>query len=211
MSNLFDENWLNDYQNKRKCQGSTPLLKPKRPASRMKASDLNKQYESPHFKALQLLAKDPSKAKGNQEHYSQVRVLWHYESTNMEIYQRLHATPNGGLRHNATAGKMKAEGQKKGYPDLSLDKPRGLYCGMRIEMKYGKNGLSEEQIQWLRQLDADGYYCVVCYSDKEAIDAINHYWNLGDLDEMPAHINDSLWKKITDLPTSKKVKKHYSP
>ncbi len=30
---------------------------------------------------------------------------------------------------------MKAEGQKKGYPDMSLDKACGIYHGMRIELK----------------------------------------------------------------------------
>lgn len=195
MGNGFDVDWLTDYQNKRKTQGYKPVKTP-RTASRVKASELNLNAESPHFRALQYLAKHPDALKGNQEHYSQVRVLWHFECRDREIYKRLHATPNGGLRDDRTGGKMKAEGQKKGYPDLSLDMPRGVYCGMRIEMKAGRNTLSAEQIEWLRQLNDDGYYCVVCYGDKEAIDAITHYAALDDLGEMPAHINDHLWKKI---------------
>lgn len=204
--NLFNVDWLADYQAKRQTQGNERVKKasPARVSAEAHAAKLARQNESPHYIALQFLANHPEKLKGNQEHYAQVNIFWHYESTAPEIYKRLHSTPNGGLRHTATAGKMKAEGQKRGYPDMSYDKPRGIYCGMRIELKYGKNSLSEEQIEWLNQLSDDGYYCVVCYGEKEAIDAINAYDRLDDFGEMPAHINDPKWKKNRSLTAIKK-------
>jgi hypothetical protein len=61
---------------------------------------------------------------------------------------------------------MKAEGQKKGDTGSFSGYAARVYCGMRIEMKTGRNTLSAEQIEWLRQLNDDGYYCVVCYGDK---------------------------------------------
>ncbi|EKL0095777.1 VRR-NUC domain-containing protein, partial [Salmonella enterica] len=73
---------------------------------------------SPHAKALAALAKNPDLRVGNCEHYEQVFIFDYFERNYPEIYELLHATPNGGKRSKATAGKMKAEGQKKGYPDM---------------------------------------------------------------------------------------------
>ncbi|HAU6297898.1 TPA: VRR-NUC domain-containing protein [Citrobacter freundii] len=192
-ANPFNVNWLEDYKSKRLQQGNSKA--PKKAAKRHSLADLTQQYESPHFKALNYLAAHPDDLKGKQEHYAQVRIFWHFERTRPEIYKRLHSTPNGGLRADSTAARMKAEGQKKGYPDLSYDKPRGIYCGLRLELKYGKNSVSAEQKEWLNQLADDGYYCVVCYGEQEAIDAITAYDALEDFGEMPPHIHDAKWKK----------------
>ena len=43
--------------------------------------------------------------------------------------------PNGGKRQRGAAGRIRAEGGKKGYPDILLDAARGAYHGCRIEMK----------------------------------------------------------------------------
>lgn len=195
MGNLYDADWLENYRKKRTLQGLKPGPKKSRTTRAEVENELIRHQTSPHYLALQYLARHPDDQKGKQEYYAQVRVMWHLECHEPEIYKRTHSTPNGGLRHEATAGRMKAEGQKKGYPDLSYDKPRGIYCGMRIELKYGRNKPSPEQIAFLNQLSDDGYYCVLCYGDKEAIDAILHYDRLDDFGEMPAHINDPLWKK----------------
>ena len=58
----------------------------------------------------------------------------------------LFAVPNGGDRNMLVAKKLKAEGVKKGVPDLCLPLPRGGYHGLYIEMKRQKNGrISPEQ------------------------------------------------------------------
>jgi hypothetical protein len=194
MAHYYDANWLADYETRRKAHGNKPTKRPAAP-KRITAAELVQTYESPHWKALADLAKNPGKFKGHQEHYEQVRILWHYEQASAYIYSRLHATPNGGYRTDKTGGEMKDEGQKKGYPDLTLDVARGIYHGLRLELKYGKNTLAPEQIQWLQLLDDEGYYCVACWGAKEAIDVIAAYERLEPGQEMIAHINDHKWKR----------------
>jgi len=71
--------------------------------------------------------------------------------------------------------KMKSLGKKKGIPDLFLPVIRGVYGGMYVEMKYGKNKVTKEQLYWLTLLKKQGYHCVVCYSAKEAIIEFERY------------------------------------
>ncbi|WP_284704012.1 VRR-NUC domain-containing protein [Escherichia coli] len=130
---------------------------------------------SPHAAALRELEKNPDLIKRNHEHYEQVRVLdWLYRNMRY-VYEHTHATPNGGLRGIRTAIKMVAEGQKKGYPDLSIDLACGGYHGMRIEMKHGRNRLTPEQLVWMTRLTEAGYYCFEARSAAEAIKAITEY------------------------------------
>ena len=64
---------------------------------------------------------------------------------------RLFHIPNGGHRHKATAGRLRAEGVKSGVPDICLPVPRGPYHGLYIEMKRMRgNDTSETQDDWLR-------------------------------------------------------------
>lgn len=146
---------------------------------------------SPHAVAL---AKNPDLRKGNQEHYEQVIIFDFFERKHPEIYDLLHATPNGGKRTKATAGKMKAEGQKKGYPDMSLDLPRGVYHGMRLELKEPEGkGPSAEQIEWMHRLRAQGYYVVLAYGAEQAITAILEYVNLPKHHSIDHILNESKW------------------
>lgn len=90
----------------------------------------------------------------------------------------LHACPNGGQRNIITAVKLKAEGVKPGCPDLHLPAMRGVFGAMFLEMKAAKGKLSDLQKHWIELLTSGGYYCVVCYSAEEAIEAIETYLNL---------------------------------
>ena len=139
-----------------------------------------REFLSPHAIALRLLEKNPDLIKGNGEHYDQVRVLDWLERNMKDVYRYTHATPNGGLRSKITAIKMVAEGQKKGYPDLSIDLARGGYHGLRIEMKHGFNRLTTEQIDWMSRLSDAGYYCFEARSPEEAIEAIKEYVSLDE-------------------------------
>ena len=80
----------------------------------------------------------------------------------------LYAVPNGGFRHKATAAKLKAEGVKRGVPDVALPVARGPYHGCWIEMKYGKNKPTSSQERWMEFLRGQGHYVTVCYSWEEA-------------------------------------------
>ena len=113
------------------------------------------------------------------EHEEQV-ALFEWAAAN-EVQEpalsMLHATPNGGYRPAHTAALMKAEGQKAGYPDISLDVARWRWHGMRIELKRSNrtHHPTPEQREWLERLTAHGYLAICCYGADEAINAIQHY------------------------------------
>lgn len=87
----------------------------------------------------------------------------------------LFAIPNGGHRYIRVAQKMKAEGVRAGIPDLFLPVARGGFHGMFIEMKYGRNRQTKEQVEWFKELKKNGYYCIVCYSQEEAQEVLGDY------------------------------------
>ncbi len=82
---------------------------------------------------------------------------------------RLYAVPNGGKRHIKTAMALWAEGARAGVLDLCLPVARHGYHSMYLEMKYGKNKLTEEQAAEIVRLRADGFYVPEpCYAWQEA-------------------------------------------
>ncbi len=84
--------------------------------------------------------------------------------------------PNGGARTAVTGARMKAEGVKKGVPDLMLPVSRGGFHGLFIEMKRRHGGrVSPEQASWLRALEVLGYCAQVCFGADEAIAVIDRY------------------------------------
>ena len=85
------------------------------------------------------------------------------------------AIPNGGYRTKATAGKMAAEGLKAGIWDIFVPIPSGGYHGLFIEMKFGKNKLTELQREFGKFATGQGYLCKVAYSAEQAIEIIDEY------------------------------------
>jgi hypothetical protein len=88
------------------------------------------------------------------------------------------AIPNGGLRDKITSSNLKQEGVKAGTWDVFLPVPRRGYHGLWLEMKAGKNRLTSEQIEFEKNVLAQGYATRVCYSYIEAIEAVT--WYLGE-------------------------------
>lgn len=82
---------------------------------------------------------------------------------------------NGGLRGKAEAARFKAEGVKAGVPDLCIPIARGGYHGLFIEMKFGRNKPTDEQMKWLSTLERNGYMATVCWGAEEAISVIEQY------------------------------------
>ena len=80
----------------------------------------------------------------------------------------LYASANGGYRHKATAGRMKASGVKSGVPDIHLALARGGYIGLWIEMKYGKNKPSAAQLEWIAGMQDAGHRVLVCWDWERA-------------------------------------------
>lgn len=88
----------------------------------------------------------------------------------------LFAVPNGGDRNVIVAKKLKAEGVKKGVPDLCLPVPRGGYYGLFIELKrVKKSQISTEQIAWLSALRELGYRAEMCLGAGAAWEVIQEY------------------------------------
>lgn len=74
------------------------------------------------------------------------------------------------------AGKrLKAKGQLSGVPDITVPIPIGRACGAYIEMKYGKNVLSESQAQFLQIAASLGHKTYVAYSADLAIEWLQNY------------------------------------
>ena len=95
-----------------------------------------------------------------------------------EELKLLHHIPNGGSRNRAEAVNLKAQGVKSGVPDLCLPVPRKGKHGLYIEMKYGKNTVSENQAEWLLALSKNDYHTMICYSADEAIEEIAGYLDI---------------------------------
>lgn len=149
-------------------------------SKKRKTPKIRKTDVSPHAQALARLAKKPELIESRYEHYDQVRIFDLMERKHADIYDFLFAIPNGGLRAKATANALLAEGLKRGYPDMGLDVPRGVYHGLRIELKYGTNTPTDEQRKWFERLNSVGYLARIVWGWEDAVKLILMYWNLQD-------------------------------
>lgn len=88
----------------------------------------------------------------------------------------LYHVPNGGSRHKAEAGRLRAEGVKAGVPDLCLPVARGQHHGLYIELKRQRGGrTSDHQSEWLDALSVQGYKAALCYGWEQAAGTIIEY------------------------------------
>lgn len=74
-------------------------------------------------------------ANWNVNRYPELRWLFH--------------VPNGGSRNKQEAVKFKQMGVKAGVSDLCLPYPKGSYCGLFVEMKFGNNRQQDTQKEFL--------------------------------------------------------------
>jgi hypothetical protein len=100
-------------------------------------------------------------ANWNKNHFPELKMLFHI--------------PNGGKRSATEAARFKAMGVKAGVPDLCLPVPRGGFAGLYIEMKYGKNKTTDNQKEWIADLQKQGYKVAVCYGGEEATRTLEAY------------------------------------
>lgn len=111
------------------------------------------------------------------------RYLDHHPATKGHWFH----TPNGGQRNAIVGAKLKAQGVKKGVPDVlivkvfysgygkrweDLGKSRMLFSGLAIELKVGKNKTTPEQEAWLDVLADCGWKCRVCRSLDEVMEVV---------------------------------------
>ena len=89
------------------------------------------------------------------------------------------AIPNGGNRNVVTGAMLKAEGVKRGVPDIAIFTPFHQFtfaapdilkhC-LFIELKDGPKGkVSDHQKDWIRRLSENGYRAEVCRSLDEVL------------------------------------------
>lgn len=108
-------------------------------------------------------------------------MLGEYPALNL-----LYHIPNGGLRSKATAGKMKAAGQKSGVPDLHLPVPKGKYHGLYIELKRQRGGTpTQEQVDWMSALNRRGYCVCWCRGWLAAAAVLVAYLERGEITYHP--------------------------
>ena len=82
---------------------------------------------------------------------------------------------NGVYLSPAQAGKAKAAGMKKGEPDVMLPVRRGRYSGISIELKYGENTPTREQLDYGKMLEDQGWYVTYSWDWQEAAAIIQKY------------------------------------
>lgn len=114
------------------------------------------------------------KPRRDEEHESQVNFFLRLAALAINeprfalAVSRTHAIPNGGGRSKREGGRLKAEGVRKGVPDIFCAVPRGSFHGLYIEMKSEDGRVSEEQDEWLLVSRQLGYAGSVCRSSDEA-------------------------------------------
>ena len=124
-------------------------------------------------------ARKPAPRRGrNAEHDIQCAVvqwatLHERDEPRLEL---LFAIPSGGARSVITGARLKAEGTKRGLPDLCLPAPNTAgYLGLWIELKAPGGRVSPEQQWWIDRLNVQGYHAVVCTGWIEAVRTIADY------------------------------------
>ena len=123
-------------------------------------------------------------AKSGSEHAEQMALFQWCALSGQPLLRLLFAINNAVGRSSVIHGaRNKAEGVKKGVPDLFLPvsvPTRGLTSdclhGLFIEMKRRTaSRLGEEQKEWIANLRAQGYRVEVCYGWEEARDVLIDY------------------------------------
>ena len=116
--------------------------------------------------------------QGQSESSSQQAVIrwWAFISRARKLPENaLMAFPLQAARSPRNGARMKAEGARKGSPDMFLAVGRSNAHGLFIEMKTAVGRVSPEQLEMLTGLAARGYITVVARSSAEAISAIEIY------------------------------------
>ena len=134
-----------------------------------------------------MAAIDPAEyaAKSGTEHAQQVALfMWAAIEVHSGRYPELRlmfAIPNGGERDKRVAARLKAEGVKRGVPDVFLPVRRGGFAGLFIELKRPdsevrtesgrkrrKGAVAAVQNDWIADLQAAGYGAASCVGFEQA-------------------------------------------
>lgn len=150
------------------------------------------------------------------EDTEQIAVI-QWATYQMNVYPELkwlHHCPNGGSRNRNEAVKLKQMGVKAGVSDLCLPYPKGIYCGLYIEMKFGDNRQQASQKEFLADMAEAGHFVATCYSAEEAIEIIKKYlslksWKMNDVMIVMGRSNgrqDAIAQAVMDIPNNSILK-----
>lgn len=112
-----------------------------------------------------------TETKVPSEHIEQALLVQWFRRSFPDVL--IYATPNGGARAKAAAGRLKVEGVVAGIPDLFVPAWR-----LWIEMKRIKGGVvSAEQRAMMDYLQSVGYRAIVCKGAENAKAQILEFLN----------------------------------
>ena len=113
-----------------------------------------------------------------EEHRIQCAIVkWFYYAYPAYRGGCLFAVPNGGHRNIQTARNLKAEGVTSGVSDLLLLVPKREYHGLCIEVKTPVGRQSDNQKNWQRIIEAQGYRYEIVRSLDEFAELVRWYLN----------------------------------
>lgn len=121
-------------------------------------------------------------ASGSEDGHQKALFAW--AQLNLQKYPQLkwmYHIPNGGSRHIAEAGKLKAMGVKRGVADIFLPVSKigrsgaTIYYGFYIELKKIGGKLSVEQSEFGHFVSSQGYKYHVAYGWEDGRDRIIEY------------------------------------
>lgn len=113
-----------------------------------------------------------------EEHRIQCAIVkWFYYAYPAYRGGCLFAVPNGGHRNIQTARNLKAEGVTSGVSDLLLLVPKREYHGLCIEVKTPVGRQSDNQENWQRIIEAQGYRYEIVRSLDEFAELVRWYLN----------------------------------
>lgn len=97
-------------------------------------------------------------------------------------YRRvIFAVPNGGHRDVRTAARLRAEGVTPGVWDIMCCVQVGKWSGCCIEMKAGKNKLTDDQVDFLFEMNTQGWKMIgPCYSWIVAANGLLEYLGIDE-------------------------------
>lgn len=135
-------------------------------------------YSHARLRLMAEMKKAGGRSRRSQPEHDEQVLFFKTLAKNVDAFPALkwiHAIPNGGHRHKATAGKLKAEGVTPGVADIFVPIPAKGKHGMYIEMKAGKNKLTPAQSEFGEFVQSRGYSFYTAYSAAEAWAALSIY------------------------------------
>lgn len=90
----------------------------------------------------------------------------------------VYSNQGGGNRNAITGAIMKAEGGKRGIPDVFIPIPRFAFHGAYLEFKVVGRKPSKEQLEFMKFAAGQGFACAIVYSVDQAVEFTEKYLDI---------------------------------